>query len=335
MTNSELPLLLALWLAIDDYDSHPEFDKLSATTLLRSPRYIIGQLRKLFPEKFPKELLVNDLMTTSNDDLEALIPSRIGTAVHNAVEQAWLQNKERGLARLGYSDSVIKDVVINPTTVETTHIPVYLEQRLEKEIDGYRITGKFDAVIDGQLNDIKKTSTFTWTSGCNDMKYMLQGSIYRWLNPTIITKSTVLINFIFSDWSKFRAAADTNYPQSKIIGKEYSLLSIKETEAYIRNKIRLVKKYLYVPLLQIPCCTKEDLFSSPPTYKYYKDGFTEGKRSTKNFDSLSEAELYMSKNFGRGEIITQYKDPFMCPFCNPEEVAQMQSTTPMAKPKIV
>lgn len=73
-TNQEgIPLALAVFLAQDSYD-HEE-DVISATTLLKPIRQTI--LAKRVPQE---ERLV---------DIAGLASSRIGTAIHDAIERAW------------------------------------------------------------------------------------------------------------------------------------------------------------------------------------------------------------------------------------------------------
>jgi hypothetical protein len=90
------------------------------------------------------------------------------------------------MASLGYPQDIIDRVIVNPTPedLKPDSIPVYMELRSFKEIDGVRVSGKFDFVAEGKVEDFKSTSTFAWKSGDKVEDYRLQGSIYRWLTPT-------------------------------------------------------------------------------------------------------------------------------------------------------
>lgn len=336
-----LALPLAVWLASDEYSYAKYPNELSTTTLLRSPRYIIGTRREMFPEQWEEHLRPifvepNEFMQTP--DVQERIASRMGTAIHSSVEFAWKHHYKQALTLLGYDENQIDKILIDPEPedVKEDSVCVYLESRQYREIDGFVISGQFDVVLDGHLHDIKTTSTFSYTSGCNDEKYVLQGSIYRWLNPELITGDTLTINFLFTDWNRFTAnQQQEGYPPAKAFSKKYKLMSLKETEMYIKNKIKTLQKYWNYPIEQIPCCTEKELFSKPPVFKYYKGGYAEGKRATRNFDTYIEASNYRAKQGSVGDIIEHKSDPFMCAYCNPAEVEQMMSKTHTRKIGII
>ena len=185
---TNLPLPIAVWLAHDTYDKAEA--GLSATGLMRPVRQTI--LAKRVP---PDEGTV---------DVSGMIKSRIGTAIHDAIERAWMSSKlVDTLTSLGLPLKVVKRFVVNPINrlFNKPVIPVYLELRSSKEVNGVKISGKFDYIGDGRVHDFKTTSTFAYTSGNKDEDYILQGSIYRWLNPDIITDDRMSIIFIFSSSS--------------------------------------------------------------------------------------------------------------------------------------
>lgn len=337
-----VPLPLAVWLASDDYLYAKYPNELSATTLLKSSRYIMHSQRTMYPEAFPEHLrpVLESVQPEQYPDIQERIAARVGTAIHEAVEKAWKNNLPTALKTLGYPDSMVQRIKLNPepNEIEPTTIQVYSENRMyrEIEVEGHKFTisGQYDMIVDGHLHDIKTTSTYSYETGCNDEKYMLQGSIYRWLNPELITGDTLTINFVFLDWKQFQSKGNESYPPAKAYKRVYKLLSLEETEMFIRNKLKIHVKHLDSPLEIIPCCSEKDLFSTPPVFKYYKTGFEEGKRATKNFDSFAEASKYRAeKGNYQGDIIEYKGNPFMCPCCNPDEV--MALSTVVNKPNQV
>lgn len=326
-----VPLPLALWLSVDTYDPSKYINEISATTLIKSPRYIMAQLRTKYPDQFSEHLrpiqVSDDLLEPI--DIQTMIASRVGTAIHSGVESAWKNNYKEGLALLGYPQSQIDKVRINPTEHNPDYINIYLEDRLYKtlEIDGisFVISGQYDIIINGKLNDIKTTSTYSYENGCNDLKYIKQGSIYRWLNPELITNDHLTINFLFLDYKNYMDNRNSNYPPAKAYFKEYKLMSLHDTEAMIRNKLKLIVKHWNDPLEQIPCCTITDLFTGSPKYKYYKNGVANSTRSTKNFDTFAEASAYRAKQGHIGDIVEDRGNPFKCPYCIDEEIHQMMN----------
>ena len=273
---TNLPLAIAAWLANDTYD-HSRAG-LSATTLMKPTRQVI--LAKRVP---PGEGLV---------DISGMIKSRIGTAIHDAIEDAWVSEKLPDTLRsLGISEKMVKRVLVNPTEIPEGKpvIPVYLEKRSEREVLGVRITGKFDFIADGRVHDFKTTSTFAYTSSNKDDDYILQGSIYRWLNPDIITDDMMSIIFIFSDWNKNRYLSDRdNYPPSQITSKDFVLLPEATVQKFVETKITELIACENLDEEDLPLCTDKELWRKEDTFKYYKNPSAVG-RSTKNFDTQGEA----------------------------------------------
>lgn len=301
LTNiNNIALSIAVWLADDDYDHNPAKNYISATGLLKSTKSILlGSVGK----------------EETNIDISELVSSSMGTALHTAIESAWLKpNLKDTLTKLGYPKSLIKNIVINPTTVEDDQIPIYMEIRKEKEINGYTISGKFDFIADGVLEDFKSTGTYTWINQTNAEKYVQQGSIYRWLNPEIITSDVMRIQYIFTDWSAAKARQDSSYPQSRIVQQEYFLMSIEATENFIATKLREIDKYKESSQDLMPACTDEEVWANPPTYKYYKNPLNK-TRSTKNFDNYWEAHKRYIDDGSIGEVVTVKGSVGFCRYC--------------------
>ena len=313
--NTDISIPMSIWLASDDYDYADDAKNISATNLLKSYRNIIAYKRYHYPEQFSKDLLLPYYISNKLEgDVMDRIAMRFGTAIHEAVEKSINNNYKDALTKLGHLDTIIDNMHINPEK-PTKGINIYTEQRTSKKIDEFTISGQFDIVFNGELQDIKTTSTFSWSNPKVHNKYITQGSIYRWLNPELITKDYIVINFIFTDFNKFMTGKD-NYPPSKIVSRKFPLWSLQETELFIENKIRELKKYWNEPLENIPCCDEEMLYLTPSKFKYYRLGFKEGRKATKNFDTFHEASLFMAQNGNIGEIVEDKPKAFYCPFCD-------------------
>ena len=299
---TNLPLPIAVWLAHDTYDR--EAAGLSATTLMRPTRQVI--LAKRVP---PGEGIV---------DVSGMIKSRIGTAIHDAIEGAWVNDKlDNTLRNLGISDKMIKRVLVNPESIPQGKpvIPVYLEKRSEREVLGVKITGKFDFIADGRVHDFKTTSTFAYTSGNKDEDYIMQGSIYRWLNPDIITDDMMSIIFIFSDWNKNRYLSDKeNYPPSQITSRDFLLLPEATVQKYVEHKVNELIACEQLDEADLPLCTDKELWRKEDTFKYYKNPAATG-RSTKNFDSYREAYQRFIDDGSVGRIDTVKGTVQACLYC--------------------
>lgn len=305
----KLPLELAVWVVQDPYDFISGENTISATTLMKPLRQII----------LPSRIAATSGSTV---DVEDLIPSAFGNAIHAAVQQAWEHgNHRRALRLLGYPDSLIDRVLVNPTSEQLASakdpIPVYVEQRASKAIvvDGilFTVSGKFDLVANGRITDVKSTSVYSWIMDNKDDDYRLQMSFYRWLNPDKITEDHGRINFVFTDWSKLEARKRRDYPQNRLGTKSILLLSLAETEEWIRSKIRLVLQHRDTPENSLPQCSDDELWMGPPTFKYYSN--PDNKRATRNFETMAEAEQYRNDK-GKGVVKTVKGTPRRCGYCN-------------------
>lgn len=301
LTNRKhIPLPMAVWLAAQDgYDLefHPEV--ISATELLLP-------LRSLVLSRRTERRIVQDI-----DDL---VPSRLGTATHTAMENAWLNHYAAAMANLGYSDEVIASIKINPDVVNPGDVPVYLEKRTNRKLLDYTISGKFDIVINGELHDLKTTRTFAWISGSNDREYQLQGSIYRWLNPDLITEDYLTINYLFTDWNVNRAMSENDYPTNRCMSKKFPLLSLKDIETFMVDKLAQFKKYETAPQEELPKCSTKELWQEHPRWAYYKSP-NNMKRATKLFDLERDANLFNQLNGSKGVVVKREGEPRRCNYC--------------------
>lgn len=292
---SNIPLPLAVFLATDHYDYVPGV--ISATSLLKPVR----------------QLILADRLSSEDNlvELSDMVSSRMGTAIHTAIEQAWL-NPTKALKSLGYSDDIIQRIKVNPETVEENDIPVYMEKRSFKKVGNHTISGKFDFVAEGKVHDFKSTSVYGYLNQSNASKYILQGSLYRWLNPDIITKDEMLIHYIFTDWSKAESLRNSNYPKARVHSQKYNLLGLDEIEQFVKDKLELYDSMKHQQEKDIPYCTDEELWRKPTVWKYYKNA--NATRATKNFDNPSEAYA-LQQTSGVGEVREVKGTVSACKYC--------------------
>lgn len=300
--NAGVPLSLAVYLATDNYDYSSEAKTISVTTLLKPIKQLV------LAHRVPQDLSLTEVM--------ALVQSRMGSAIHDAIERSWINNPAKALLALGYPQKVIDRIRVNPEpgSLKEGDIPVYLEQRTSKTIGGWKVSGKFDFVAEGRLEDFKTTSVFTWMNNSKDDDYIMQGSLYRWLNPEIITQDRMAIQFLFTDWSTAQARANPKYPPQRTMEKTYPLKSPQEIEQFILAKLRMVEQYWDAPEEQIPNCTDEELWRSEPVWKYYRNP-ANTTRSTKNFDDKQEAYLRKAQDGNTGLVVEVPGKAVACKYC--------------------
>lgn len=309
----DINTLVAAWLVHDDYDSganlFPDKRVISATTLIKpTKQYVLSQKNK-------------DLVI----DLSNLIPSRIGSTIHDSLEKLWSGNYKNSLLKLGYSSEDIDKIIINPTPneIEEDSIIIYLEQRYFKEIDGIIISGKIDNIVQGELTDFKSTSTYTYVHQKNREKFRLQGSIYRWLRPDLIKYNHIKIQYFFTDWQKSFAKQNPKYPQLRTLSENIDLLSLEETEEYIKNKLKEILYNESVSSEQdMIRCTDDDLWKDSPTYKYYSGTDISG-RSQKNFTDFQEAMQHLETK-GKGRVVIKESEAKACLYCNAFDICKQK-----------
>jgi hypothetical protein len=276
----EVPKYLYQWLCADSYDGHSDPYMLSATSMLKPVRVHWLTLRH------GAEL---------EEDVSDVLSARIGSAIHDSIERVKTEN-------------VIK------------------EQRAIKKIEvngqEFSISGKFDILEDEDgdgiwtLRDIKTTSVFSYIFGGKDKDYQIQLSIYRWLNhEKYPINSTANIDFFFTDWQSSKAKFDENYPPRKLMpGYKIELMSIPDTDKYIRDRVAEFEKYRDVPDNELPLCTKEELWASEDTFAVMKSG---NQKATKVCSTEVEAQEYIrDHNITKVDIICRPGKAKHCRYCS-------------------
>lgn len=308
-------LPLAVWLLQDGYksgaDVAPPGELISVTTLMRPTKQLILQRQVDFAQ--------------TEMDVSEMVARRMGHSIHDSIERAWTEgNWQAAMKTLHYPQRIIDQVRINPTKkhIELAEIRgeelicIYLEKRGFKQFGGLVITGQMDFLIGDSYRDFKSTSTFAWTSTNKDDDYILQGSLYRWVMPDFIKNDIMRIQFIFTDWLKYRAAMDPKYPQAKVAHREYPLMSLADTEQWVVDKIADIKANVGKSQSDMVPCTDKQLWRSDDSYKYYAKEETAkaNGRCTKRFDSAVDAEIHRSTK-GKGVVIKQPGEVKACTYC--------------------
>ncbi|WP_299377241.1 hypothetical protein [uncultured Kiloniella sp.] len=324
LTNqANLGLVMAAWLAHDTYDHDPvdapqdDNPIVSATTLLKPTKALV------LGHRVPPE--------DNAIDLQDLVAARMGQSIHSGIESAIFSDaRDQILRKIGTAQHIIDNLVINPKKKlleqNPSAVPLYLEQRRFRMITATNgtkvwISGQFDQVFAGRVEDNKTTSTYKWMKMDQSEKsdFAIQLSIYRWLDPEVITSEVGIINFIFKDWKRGEASRIDNYPPFPVSELPVQLMSLEETERFIIKKIDEI--LATVPMKHesdMPRCKEEELWKQPDVHKYYKNPETAQKngRATKNFDSYPAAMQHKAKAGGVGVIKTFPGEVRRCSYCD-------------------
>ncbi len=311
--NTNIPLAIAAYLADDTYDYNPDPTVISATSLLKPLKAII---------------LTRSIAIDQETDLASLIASKVGTAVHDGIENTWKLRAKDALKNLGYPEKIWSNIRINPKIPSDSPdaIDVYMEIRGQKELsNGWKISGKFDFVAEGQLEDFKTKKVWSWVFATQDDfdEFIKQGSIYRWLHPDIIKEDTIAIDYLFTDWKANDAKKNSSYPQSQIIQKKFPLMSFGETEKWLINRTNKITKYTGKLQPEIPECTPTDLWQKDPVFKYYKN--PNNVKATKNFTNLADANTRLARE-GVGIVKTFPGEVKRCHYCSASPVCQQRES---------
>lgn len=291
-----IPLPIAVMLIHDEYDHDDTPNVLSVTTMLKSVRRIILETRGSPVEQ--------------EMDISELIASTQGTALHDALERAWLSPKlPEMLQQLGIPKRVAEKIRVNPTDGTRTPLDIFLEKRSSKKLGKWTISGKFDFIMEGKPMDLKNTSTFKWSGDHDD--YIMQLSMYRWLNPDLTNKDLGEIMFWFKDFSNY-SSGKSGYPPFSIAGKQLNLLTPAATESWVKKKLNQLEQYMDTPEKQLPLCTPKELWQSAPSFKYYSK--PDAMKASKVFDSMHEANSHMLSK-GKGHIVEVGAEPKACGYC--------------------
>lgn len=301
----QIPLSVALWLMTNDYEQPKQTTakNISVTGLLKSTREIILSGR-----------VNQDQNIQTSSDISDVIASKFGSLLHKGVEDAWVQPNLHLLAKLGISKDVINRIKINPTEVTEDDIPIYLEQRSYKTIGDWTISGKYDFVFNGQVQDLKTTSVYKYMNAKEGNDFAIQASLYRWLNPDIITENDCAIIYLFTDWK----ALDTykeGYPKIKIASRNFNLMTKAQTESFVNSKLHALDYYADKHERELPLCNDNELWMSDSQFKYYKSGVVSA-RSTATKPTRIEVEEIKQKNAGAGLIVEVKGQVRKCLWCN-------------------
>lgn len=287
----KLPQYLEDWIRKDNYDYVLEPNTYSATSLMKPLQAALLAVRHA--DKLEVDII-------------DLIASRYGNAIHDSVERV----ETPGVSK---ENRITRKLMINDTE--------------------YTVSGKYDILVDNKdgtftLRDMKSTSTWSYIFGGKDSDYQIQLSIYRWLLSTscnVLNKG--YIDFFFTDWQGAKAKYDNSYPQHRIkAGYEINLLSLDETERYIRGRLEQIDKYRDAEDIDLPPCHIDELWGEPDTFAVYKIG---NKKATKVCDSKEEAVEYMKlKGMKESEGFIQNRQGKIrrCKYCPSNPVCSQAKT---------
>ena len=262
--------ILAMYMNENGYGGKIGSKTLSCTDLLKPIKQVIYKLR--YPDVYMK-------------DVSSIIRSAKGTAMHKAMSSA----------------------------LSWWNVDEYIyDQRTSKVFNGWKISGEFDIVVDGVIKDLKYTSNFSYKKLKEDMdkiqsfeslshlehnhptyfKYAMQLSIYKWLNPELITKPYGFIIFMLNNGSGFEGYSI----DSEI---RFTLFPTEVVEEYIKDRILEIDTYLKNDTL--PNCTDTQRGLKPAEYKLKRMG-KNGAMRTVNGSKFTNYQDFKNFVISKGRV---------------------------------
>lgn len=258
---------------------------------------LIGPLRKAIYGMLQPE-------STEPQDVNFLLASAKGTAMHQGMTNALT----------AYGSGYV------------------CEQRIETEVDGWKISGEFDILTpDKQIKDLKFVSNYNLKKLQEDMlilqpgmsleemyeqtptyfKYQAQLSVYYYLLNDPEVKPYASILFMLnngSDMGKFKVDQEVTFP----------LWPREATQEFIENRVAIIKQHLADGTL--PLCSDSERGFIPAEYKLQRVSPTNGQLTTvrgSKFDNYTKfREFVVAKGkLGDVEQITEAKHT-LCNYCN-------------------
>jgi hypothetical protein len=299
---SDMHPLTRAMLAFNDYDYDDRENVISATSIMKPTHMVVLERSNKGADR---------LM-----DIEGMIPSVGGNALHNMLETALKKTNDETWKALGVP--------------EPEKLIIQTEVREESEVGDHIVSGKYDVLFKykdskWQLADFKSMSVWgvMIDKPSKIEEWVKQMSIYRFLNQDKDIDDIAVILTWFTDWSKSDAVIKVKqgYPQKRTDVEMVQLWSIAKTKAYLLSqeaKIKAgMKQYADTGKTGFECSDKE-LWKRGGKWAYYaKPG---AKRATKVVDTKDEAIKLQLKAKEPGAYY-EYRQPeaVRCKFCSVTE----------------
>ena len=330
--HGNISLPLATWLAHEHYNQgEVPFKGIkrvwSATELLKPTRAIL--LNKLISEKEKKTF-----------DISSKANAKIGVSIHKSIEDFWSEEIlwKDTMRNMNIPLSVIERILINPSAneIKEDSITIITEKRAWKPINPETaITGQADIIYNGTLHDIKTTSVASWTNKNTKEKWRLQGSIYKWLMPELITNNFINIDLIFTNWNSERAKrakSKEEYPPFRVVTLQFKLYDSNYIQSFINRKVNELELFLsqeeFKDQSNFPVCNPSDLWMGETQYKYWstEKAYKQNKRAYRVFTSASDAEIFKASKGDKGIIIPFTGTPKACSWCPASPICEQRES---------
>lgn len=159
------------------------------------------------------------------------------------------------------------------------------EERIDCLVKGFKLTGKFDYIMNGELWDYKVTSVYKIKDGV-PKEWEEQLNIYSFLcKKNKIKVNTLHVGCILRDWSIGESFRSNGYPKEAVVHFKIRRWTYEECDKFIVGKIKEYEAMLHGRKERK--CTAKEMWASPEKFAVKKTG---NKRATKVFDNIELAQ---------------------------------------------
>ena len=182
---------------------------------------------------------------------------------------------------------------IGHAILERAADPAYSERRFYGKVAGKMVSGRADLHFDGgfyHIWDYKFTSVYTAKNGMKP-EWEQQVNMLRWLvynhyrssgGGYPVDKGSICA--IYRDWSKPRAARESDYPRHNVQVLPVNLWPLPQTLKFMEARVRAH----LAARKELPLCTDEERWATPEKWAVKKRG---NKRAERIFDSETTANF--------------------------------------------
>jgi len=131
-----------------------------------------------------------------------------------------------------------------------------VENRIGVEVNGWKVTGKYDLIEGDTLYDYKYTTVWSYVFG--KPEWAEQANVNRWLlhkNGTEINR--LILVLMFRDFVESKVGSK-NYPANKVVQLEVPLWTLDKAEEFIKDRVKLHQKAEELADEDLPPCSKTE-----------------------------------------------------------------------------
>lgn len=189
------------------------------------------------------------------------------------------------------------------TILERANVTGIAEERLYTEVEGWRVSGKYDHLdlTDGVLTDWKMASVWEWVYGIRperEQQLNLLAHIAQLSKGYRINKLRAA--FIFRDWQKSKARlGDGDYPPKQVMVVDIPMWPAEIPGEFLRDRVRAHQRAQQELL---PLCTDDERWAKPTTYALKKEGRKSAIRVLESPEAIEDWALgagFARRNYDR------------------------------------